>query len=203
MADGDLEEEQGKKGGSKVLLIVILAVVGVLLLVVVIIATLWLSGFFTRSEVQSAADRLNALEEEQMPGGVAGSAAGGGDPSALRAPRPPSRTVTPRQRFEASYLELPRALLANVSNSRKVIQLQIALMTHYDSRVFDNVDRHHFAIRSAILDRLRQITEAEMDSVDFRRNLAEEIQLIINSKLEELEGFGGIEAVHFTEFVVQ
>lgn len=100
-------------------------------------------------------------------------------------------------------MELERALLANVTNSRKVIQVRIAVMTHYDERVFTNIKKHEFAIRSAVLDVMRQSTEADINKATFRVELAEKIRLTVNALLEKYEDFGGIEEIHFTEFVFQ
>jgi flagellar FliL protein len=50
---------------------------------------------------------------------------------------------------------------------------------------------------------MRQSTEADLALPDFRKALAENVRLTINSLLEKYEGFGGIEEVLFTEFVVQ
>jgi len=59
------------------------------------------------------------------------------------------------------------------------------------------------ALRSAALDVMRQVTEADLASKDFRKDLAEKIRTEINAVLEKYEDFGGIEAVFFTSFVVQ
>jgi len=58
-------------------------------------------------------------------------------------------------------------------------------------------------LRSAALDVMRQVTEADLASKDFRKDLAEKIRTEINAVLEKYEDFGGIEAVFFTSFVVQ
>ena len=50
---------------------------------------------------------------------------------------------------------------------------------------------------------MSQQTEADIADPDFRLNLADELKLVMNAKLEELEDFGGIEDVYLTEFVVQ
>jgi len=117
------------------------------------------------------------------------------------APRP--KQTPDKVRFEQTYMELERTLLSNITNSRKVISLKIAIMTYYDQRVFDNVKKHEFALRSAILDVVRQTTEADIVKPSFRLDLAEKIRLTMNALLEKYEDFGGVEEVHFTEFVVQ
>jgi len=106
-------------------------------------------------------------------------------------------------RFEYTYHEIQRPLLANLNHSRKVMQVQIAIMTRYDDRVIANVKKHEFALRSVALDVMRKTTEAELSLPNFRQELADRILREINAILEKFEDFGGIEEVYFTSFVVQ
>jgi len=108
-------------------------------------------------------------------------------------------------RFEKSYMELDdkKSLVANVAGSRKVMQTSLSLMTQYDDRVFQNVEKHRAALRSVALDVLRQVTEADLAKPDFRADLAKQLRDKINAELVRLENFGGIEEVFFTEFVYQ
>ena len=106
-------------------------------------------------------------------------------------------------RFEKNYMQMDKELMTNITGSKKVMVVQVALMTHYDQRVFDNIKKHDFAIRSAMLDVLRQTTEAEISRADFRKNLADKLKDVMNEVLEKNEDFGGIEDVFFTSFVVQ
>ena len=93
--------------------------------------------------------------------------------------------------------------MTNITGSKKVMVVQVALMTHYDSRVFDNVKKHEFALRSAMLDVMRQTTEADVTKPDFRKELASKLKDVLNELLEKFEDFGGIEDVFFTSFVMQ
>ena len=106
-------------------------------------------------------------------------------------------------RFEYTYHQLKRDFLSNLMSSKKVMSIQISIMTRYDERVFENVDKHEAALRSVILDELRQTTEADLVKPEFRKDLAIKLRDAINSLLEKLEDFGGIEEVFFTSFVVQ
>jgi flagellar FliL protein len=81
--------------------------------------------------------------------------------------------------------------------------VQLAVMTHYDTRVFDNIKKHEFALRSAMLDIMRQSTESEVSKPEFRKDLAVKLKDVMNAMLEEYEDFGGIEEVMFTSFVMQ
>ena len=119
---------------------------------------------------------------------------------------PAKELVTPdadNQRWKFNYYALEKPLLSNLAGSRKVMQVTLTIMTHYDDRVIKNVKTHELALRAGILDVMRQKTEADLREPDFRKALAEEVRLTINSLLEKYEGFGGIEEVMFTEFVVQ
>ena len=107
------------------------------------------------------------------------------------------------QRWKFNYYTLEKPLLSNLTGSRKVMQVQVTVMTHYDDRVIKNIKTHELPIRAAMLDVMRLNTEADINQADFRKALAENLRLTINSLLEKYEGFGGVEEVSFTEFVVQ
>jgi flagellar FliL protein len=214
MADEDDEVEVKK---SPLIKIILIAVVALVVLVGAVAATLFFAGFFDQkasdplAEVlagEGAADRpaagpgpAAAASGSSAPGPTSAGAAP--QPAARPAPQPKARQAPERVRFEQSYMELERALLANVTNSRKVMQVRLAVMTHYDERVFNNIKKHEFAIRSAVLDVMRQATEADITKATFRVELAEKIRLTMNALLEKYEDFGGIEEIHFTEFVFQ
>ncbi len=106
-------------------------------------------------------------------------------------------------RFEYTYFQLEREFLVNLSGSKKVMSVQIALMTRYDERVIENVKKHEFALRSAIMDAMRLTTEADLAKPDFRRDLAKKVADVMNTMLEKYEDFGGVEEINFTNFIVQ
>jgi len=215
----DEQEEGGKKGG--LVKIIILAVAALVLVGAAIAATLFFTGFFDKKAAEAVAEAV----EEEASGGKADGHGGGGKAADAPAkgdskgdgkgdgkgsdakgggkPSPKQRQTPERVRFEQTYLELDRPLLANVTGSRKVMQIKLAIMTYYDERVFNNVKKHEFSLRSAILDVMRQATEADIAKPTFRTELSEKIRLTINALLEKYEDFGGVEEVHFTEFVVQ
>ena len=181
------EEPKKKKPIVKILLIVVGAIV---LMVGVMFATLFFSGYFEKKAELAAQDKLEELE-------AAASKA------KIEAPSKIKKEAPEATRFEKNYLQLDKELMTNITGSKKVMVVQVALMTHYDQRVFDNVKKHDFAIRSSMLDVLRQTTEAELARSDFRKNLAEKLKVVMNEVLEKNEDFGGIEDVFFTSFVVQ
>lgn len=192
MAEEDTEVEGKKK--SPIVKIILISVVAIVLLVGTVVGTLFVTGFFDNKDQAAAEAQLKALEEE---------AAGANSPASSSGPKKVTKDSPRLTRFENHYMELEKDMLANLTNSRKVIQVQLAIMTHYDNRVFKNVTKHEFALRSAALDVMRQTTEAELGEADFRKNLAEKIRTEMNAVLERFEDFGGIEEIYFTSFVVQ
>lgn len=193
MADEQIEEEggEGKKGG---LIKIVLLVVGVVLVVLLTIGlTLFFTGFFDPGPEEVAEQQIEALETD------AAAAA----EEAAKQPAKVQLEAPPIEKFETVYYELEREFLANVSNSRKVMQVKIAIMTHYDEQVIANIEKHTFAIRSSILDIMRQVTEQDLLKPDFRSQLSEDVRLAMNAALEEFEDFGGVEKVYFSEFIVQ
>jgi len=84
-----------------------------------------------------------------------------------------------------------------------VMSVQIAIMTRYDERVVENVKKHEFALRSVVMDVMRQTNEADLPKPDFRKDLAVKIRDAMNTLIEKYEDFGGIEDVYFTSFIVQ
>ena len=90
-----------------------------------------------------------------------------------------------------------------MTGSRKVMSVQIAVMTRYDERVIENVKKHEFALRSVVMDVMRQTSEADLTKPDFRKDLAIRIRDAINTLIEKYEDFGGIEDIYFTSFIVQ
>jgi len=183
-------EEEAPKKKKPIVLIAAAAVGGIVLIVGVVFGTLFFSGYFEKQAELQAEDKLEELE-------AAASKAKVEAPSKIKKEAPEAT------RFEKNYMQLDKELMTNITGSKKVMVVQLALMTHYDSRVFDNVKKHEFALRSAMLDVMRQSTEAEINKPDFRKELAAKLKDTMNELLENYEDFGGIEDVFFTSFVMQ
>jgi flagellar FliL protein len=186
-AEAGTEEPKKKKPILLILGIVVLAIV---LLVGVAFGTLYFSGYYEKKAELAAMDKLEELE-------AAATKAKDEAPAKLKKEAPEAT------RFEKNYFQVEKELMTNITGSKKVMVVQLAVMTHYDSRVFDNIKKHEFALRSAMLDVMRQTTEAEASKPEFRKELAVKLKDIMNTLLEEYEDFGGVEEVMFTSFVMQ
>jgi len=221
MAEEEVEQEGGKKGG--IVKIIIFAVIGILVLALTVFATLFLSGFFEDDPADQVEQTLDELEKQaekkesdsksskseesnsEEEGAENVECEEGEDcPEESGPPKRVAREIpTGGAGYVQTYHELTRPFIANLSNSKKVMQITIAVMTQYEAQVTENVDKHEFAIRSVVLDIMRQVSDSDITQPDFRVELAERVRLGINSVLERWENFGGIEEVYFTEFVIQ
>jgi flagellar FliL protein len=197
MAEAAVEEvaaEEGEKKPKSPIVVIIVGVVGLLIIMASTVAgTLFLTGFFNPKpdpeQVEAAADGH----------GKDGKGKDGKDAK----PGKKTKESPELTRFEYSYLQIEREFLVNLSGSKKVMSVQLAVMTHYDERVFENVKKHEFALRSVIMDVMRQTQEAELTKPEFRKELAGKIRDAMNTLLEKYEDFGGIEDIYFTNFIVQ
>ena len=186
-AEAGSDEPKKKK---PILLIVGIVVLAIVLMVGIAFGTLYFSGYYEKKAELAAMDKLEELE-------AAATKAKDEAPAKLKKEAPEAT------RFEKNYFQVEKELMTNITGSKKVMVVQIAIMTHYDSRVFDNIKKHEFALRSAMLDLMRQTTEAEASKPEFRKELAVKLKDIMNAVLEEYEDFGGVEEVMFTSFVMQ
>ncbi|MFZ9493849.1 MAG: flagellar basal body-associated FliL family protein [Burkholderiaceae bacterium] len=192
-------EEKPKKPILKILLLVLLVL---LLIGGTVGATLFFSGFFSKKAVATAEEELEGAEQAAKGGeGAEGGAKGAA--KAADKPEKKKKESPEMVRFEYTYKQLEKELLSNLTGTRKVMQIQIAFMTSYDERVFKNVEKHEFAIRGALLDVMRQYTEADVNRPEFRKELAEKLKEEANKVLTQYEDFGGIDAIHFTSFIIQ
>ena len=203
MAEEVVETEPAAK---KPMLLIIGGIVAVLLLLVAaVVGTMFFTGAF-KPKPELTAEQL-LLQQEAGEAAADGKGEAGKDGKKGGKKDGPPGKLTKKSpeltRFDFSYLQLEREFLTNLTGSRKVMSIQVAVMTRYDERVFDNVKKHEFALRSVMMDVMRQTVDADLSKPDFRKELAVRLRDAMNSLLEKYEDFGGIEDVYFTSFIVQ
>jgi flagellar FliL protein len=189
-AEEVVEGEPKKKKPILLILVIVLSVI--ILIMSVMFGTLYFSGYFEHKSEAAAHEKVDELAKEA-------------ENAHNATPEGPSKVKKEAEatRFENTYLEIDKEFMTNITNSKKIMVVKVAVMTHYDARVFDNVKKHEFAIRSAVLDVMRQSTEVDVAKQDFRVELAAKIKVVMNDMLMKYEDFGGIEDVFFTSFVMQ
>lgn len=115
----------------------------------------------------------------------------------------PTRPLPEQPAFVTTYYAFDEPVTTNPAGSRRFLQVNVSLSTQYDAKVMTNVDTHKTALRSDMLSVIGSLTEAEIDGREGRERLANVLRDALNERLEQLEGFGGIEGVYFTSFILQ
>ncbi|MEM9311598.1 MAG: flagellar basal body-associated FliL family protein [Pseudomonadota bacterium] len=105
--------------------------------------------------------------------------------------------------YRTAYYSFAESFTSNLSDSPALIQVELAVSTQRDGRVLGWVKNHELAIRSAVLVQLSATPEADVFDPEGRERLTDRLTKAINKVLEENEGFGGVDAVHFKGFLVQ
>ncbi|KPF63596.1 flagellar basal body-associated FliL family protein [Porphyrobacter sp. AAP60] len=106
-------------------------------------------------------------------------------------------------KYRTAYYSFEESFTSNLADSPGLVQMELAVSTRRDGRVLQWVQNHELAIRSAILTQLAATPEAEVYDVTGKERLGKRLTKAINDVLEENEGFGGVDAVHFRGFIVQ
>jgi flagellar protein FliL len=105
--------------------------------------------------------------------------------------------------YETTYFALPESFTANLNGSSHYVQLSLSVATHYDDKVIKNIEKHNFAIRSAILAVIGAQDEAVLATVLGKEALQRELVSTINTELKKHENFGGVDSVYFNAFIIQ
>ena len=113
------------------------------------------------------------------------------------------KIVPEEEIFATTYYEFPGNFTTNLKGSKKFLQISVGVSTQYDDTVMANVESHQLALRSEILTIMSEFSSEDIAGKDGKYTLAEALRDGINEVLMKVEGFGGIENVHFTSFVIQ
>ncbi len=104
---------------------------------------------------------------------------------------------------QTTYFTFDEPLTTNPLGSRRFVQVAITLSTQQAPVIMDHIRRHQAALRSDMLTALNGFTEDEMTGREGREALAATLRDLVNERLEQLEGAGGIDGVFFPSFVLQ
>jgi flagellar FliL protein len=203
MAEEAVVEEGAEQKPKSKLIPIIAGAVGLIVLVAgTMLATLYFTGYFKPKPPQLTAEERIALGLDPEVGAKEGEK--GKDGKDGKDGLPEKLKKSPQaERFDFNYFQMEREFLVNITGSKRVMSIQVAVMTRYDQRVVDNIKKHEFALRSVMMDVMRQSQEADINKPEFRVDLAKRLRDAMNAQLEKFEEFGGVEDVFFTSFIVQ
>ena len=159
-------------------------------------------GAFLFMPTQTPVEQVEELIEKKLQqAGQLPSAEG--EEEAAAEPEKVYKDTPSTDTFVTSYYTFPDNFTTNLKGSKAFLQVSVGVSTQYDETVIENVEMHQLALRSEVLGVVSEFTVEEVEGKLGRDDLADGIKNAINSRLEELEGFGGVEGVYFTAFVLQ
>lgn len=116
---------------------------------------------------------------------------------------PKGDTVPDPTRYQASYYTLDQPFTSNLRDTDGFAQVALGVSTFYDARVLDNFKDNEMPIRSAILEVLADQDGFVISTPEGKALLRRQLKQAVNGVLRQRTGFGGIDDVYFTSFVIQ
>ncbi|PNU04187.1 flagellar basal body-associated FliL family protein [Novosphingobium guangzhouense] len=105
--------------------------------------------------------------------------------------------------YRTAYFTFTDDFTSNLKDSGSMVQASIACSTRRDGRVLQWLAKHELAIRSQLLSILADTSEDDASTVEGKDRLQKRMTAAINQVLIQKEGFGGVDAVYFRNFIVQ
>lgn len=106
-------------------------------------------------------------------------------------------------KFKATYYPLTENFTSNLRDDNGFVQVGLGVSTFYDQSVVENVKLHEMAVRSAVLLALSEQDSTGLSTPQGKEALKQRLRTAVNEVLKKKEGFGGIDEVYFTSFVIQ
>ena len=118
-------------------------------------------------------------------------------------PKKKVKKVNVEEKFLTTYYEFPGNFTTNLKGSKQFLQITVGVSTQYDEEVMVNVESHQLALRGIVLGVMSEFSQEDVAGREGKQILADTIKDALNVFLEDKEGFGGVEGIHFTSFVLQ
>ncbi|EQB15144.1 flagellar basal body-associated protein FliL [Sphingobium quisquiliarum P25] len=209
----EAKAKKKKGGGMKMILLIVVAMV---LGGAGAAGGLYAAGFFGAKEEGPKEDPNKPVlvlagenaEEVAKAHGMGGEGHGGGAGEGHAAAHAPGKGIdlpapSNPAAYQATYFQLQTPFTSNMSDTDAFAQISLAVSTYYDMRVIEAIKTHEMAIRSQVLMMLAEQPEAMLATPEGKRQLQGKIKAIINSILKQKTGYGGVDNVYFTNFVIQ
>jgi flagellar protein FliL len=220
----DEPKAKKKKGGG--MKMILLLVVGVVVGGAGAAGGLYAAGFFSPKaegpkvdpnkpvlvlageDAQAVATAHGWAGESGGGGEGGGHGGGGGESHSVSAGHAPGKGIdlpTPANpaAYQATYFQLQAPFTSNMSDTDAFAQISVAVSTYYDYRVIAAVKQHETPIRSQVLMMLAQQPQEVLDTPQGKQMLQKKIRDVVNDVLKQKTGYGGVDNVYFTNFVIQ
>jgi len=105
--------------------------------------------------------------------------------------------------YKSTYYPVEQPFTSNLRDTDGYLQMGLGVSTFYDQKVIDHLKNSEMPVRSAVLEVLAQQTAESLNTPQGKNALRQQIKQAINRVLLQREGFGGVDDVYFTSFIIQ
>jgi flagellar FliL protein len=107
------------------------------------------------------------------------------------------------RRYKASYYTMDQAFTSNLRDTDGIAQISLGVSTFYDAKVLDGFKDNEMPIRSAVLETLANQDAFVLGTPEGKTALQAKLRDAMNKVLISKTGYGGIDDVYFTNFIIQ
>lgn len=104
---------------------------------------------------------------------------------------------------EPQYYKIEQPFTVNLQGSESFVQTSLAVSSRGDAKVIEAVKVNEPAMRSVALQLLAEQDYAALASPQGRKVLLAKLRVALDAELRAKVGFGGIDSVYFTTFMMQ
>ena len=105
--------------------------------------------------------------------------------------------------YKSTYVPMEQPFTSNLRDTDGYLQLGVGVSTLYDQKVADHLKDSEMPIRAAVLEVLAEQSAEALNTPQGKAALRQQLKVAINRVLEQREGFGGVDDVYFTSFIIQ
>ncbi|HWI86138.1 MAG TPA: flagellar basal body-associated FliL family protein [Sphingomonas sp.] len=105
--------------------------------------------------------------------------------------------------YKSTYYPMEQPFTSNLRDTDGYLQLGLGVSTFYDEKVVEHLKESEMPVRSVVLEVLATQTADALNTPQGKLALRQQLRVAINRVLEQREGFGGVDDVYFTSFIIQ
>jgi flagellar FliL protein len=107
------------------------------------------------------------------------------------------------KRYKPNYYTMEQNFTSNLRDTDGIVQLALGMSTFYDSKVTDALKDNDMPLRSAALGVLANQDAFVLETPEGKQQLQAKLKDAMNKVLVDKTGYGGIDSVYFTSFIIQ
>lgn len=104
--------------------------------------------------------------------------------------------------YKSTYVPFEQSFTSNLADTDGFLQIGIGVSTFYDEKFVEELKNSEMPIRSAVLEVLAESEAEKLNTPEGKVALRKKLATAINHVLEQREGFGGVDDVYFTSFII-